>query len=126
MDNLIVEPTKSTPQLNFDVKSGVLKISGQSYPENAAKFYEPVMSWIKEYFENSAEKTILEINIIYLNTSSSKVFINIFDMFEDQHQNGNNIEIRWLYDPENEVSMEWGEEFREGLECPFELVEIKE
>lgn len=126
MENLTIEATKSSPFLQFLKEEGRMQISGQSYPENAAAFYEPVLAWLRDYFQSPAEKTVLSINIIYLNTSSSKIFINIFDLFEEQHKSGKQVEVQWLYDPENEVSLEWGEEFKEDLSLPFKLVECEE
>ena len=42
MSNLYIEQTKSTPRIQFEADSNKLRIEGQSYPENAFKFYEPV------------------------------------------------------------------------------------
>ena len=39
MRELYIEKTKSTPEVRFDPQNNKLAINGQSYPENAFKFY---------------------------------------------------------------------------------------
>jgi len=114
MENLIVEASQHTPSINFDA-NGILSIKGKSYSENTFEFYEPIMSWIEEYFNgNCKEKTILNFELIYFNSSSSKVLFDIFDIFEKNLKNSN-IVINWFYDEEDESSMEDGEDFQDSF-----------
>lgn len=82
--NLIIEATPKTPQVDLDLNTGDLIISGKSIPENAAKIYEPVFEWVKEYIKEPRPTTNLRLNLEYFNTASSiwlakiiKVLINI-------------------------------------------------
>ncbi len=115
MKNLEVEATKYTPEIKLDVK-GTLSLVGKSYPENTFEFYAPLMSWIEEYFDsNAADKTVVNMEIIYFNSSSSKLFFDFFDLLED-NSSENTIEINWIYDEENESAEEAGEDFIEDFE----------
>ncbi len=115
MENLTIEATKYTPKITLD-KSGKISLVGKSYPENTFEFYTPMMEWVKKYFENSpAEKTVIDMEIIYFNSSSSKLFFDFFDMIEENAQE-HNIEINWIYDEENESAEEAGEDFIEDFE----------
>jgi hypothetical protein len=117
MDNLIIEATKYTPRILLDAENHLLEIIGETYPENTAEFYAPVFSWLEEYIaklQNEAVTVNLEIN--YFNSSSSKVLMDIFDKFEASVKEGKNITLNWIYDKENESSLEYGEEFQEDLE----------
>lgn len=117
MNNLIIEKTNSTPNINFNYEMKKLMISGESFPENAAKFYEPVITWIKEYLENmDEEETEVEFEIIYFNSSTSKIFMNIFSLLDEEVKNGKNIIINWIASEDNEAAIECGEEFKEDLE----------
>lgn len=125
MKDLFIEATKSTPHVNFNAGSGLLKIQGESFPENAGKFYSPVLEWLKGYLGNSPKKTILEMEIIYFNSSTSKIFLTIFDFLEKEVISGKDIEVHWRCSEENEIAIECGEEFQEDLtDLPFKIILI--
>ena len=127
MDDLRLEATKSSPFISFDTQRGVLEIKGKSYPENAAKFYAPVFEWVSAYL-NSDDDRIVEVNLelIYLNSSSSKAILNLFDILDRCSKSGRAIVINWRYHEENETALECGEEFGEDLEAvTFNLVKIE-
>lgn len=114
MKNLKLEATKYTPEINLDA-SGTISLVGKSYPENTFEFYAPMMDWVEEYFnDNAAETTVVNMEIIYFNSSSSKQFFDFFDLLEENAQN-NKIEINWIYDEENESAEEAGEDFIEDF-----------
>lgn len=128
MENFRVEATKSTPDISFNAAMGVLEITGKSYPENAAKFYGPVFEWMTAYLETQKpSKVHMIVQIIYLNSSSSKAFLNLFDMLDHYAGEGRSVVIDWHYHTEDETAQECGEEFQEDLESAvFNLVEIAE
>jgi len=115
MENLHIEATKYTPEINLDAEKGLIQIKGKSYPENTFEFYAPVIEWIREYFKNPKEPTIVEMEIIYFNSSSSKLFFDLFDILEEQAQD-HEIIVKWIYDEENENAEEAGEDFQEDFE----------
>lgn len=128
MENLTVEATKSTPAIFFNAQEGILEIKGKSYPENAAKFYAQVFDWVRSYLESTDKTRVrLILEIVYLNSSSSKALLNLLDMLDGSATNGREVVITWRYHPENETALECGEEFKEDLESAiFNLVEIEE
>ncbi|MFN2268697.1 MAG: DUF1987 domain-containing protein [Desulfonatronovibrio sp.] len=126
MEAFVREKTKSTPWINLDPDNHRFKISGESYPENSANFYSPMLQWLETYL-NQLENESLEINIelIYFNSSSSKVFMNFFDMLEDAAQRGVSVTVNWMYHEDNDTALECGEEFQEDLEnMKFNLMEL--
>ena len=115
MNNLKLEATKYTPEIILDV-NGTISITGKSYPENTFEFYVPMMEWLEHYFKDSpAEKTVVNLEIVYFNSSSSKLFFDFFDLLEE-NSDENDIEINWIYDEENESAEEAGEDFIEDFE----------
>lgn len=126
MEVLYVEETKSSPEVEFNAETGTLKISGQSYPENAFKFYEPLFDWIDDYFETTDKETQMCINLIYLNTSSIKCLMDIIYKFEQASQSGRRIVINWYYKTNNRNILECGKEFKEDLEEDIEFNLIEE
>lgn len=84
LQNLIIEPTQKTPQIELNQLSGDLIFSGRSIPENAAKIYEPAFNWVNSYIKSPRPTTNFRFNMEYYNTASSlwiakilKVLVNI-------------------------------------------------
>jgi len=117
LNSLIIEKTYSTPYVNFDPESGRMMISGESFPENASRFYTPVLQWIEDYINNvDGQKVEFNFEIKYFNSSTSKVFLNIFDLLEEAADEGKDITVNWRCNEENESAIECGEEFKEDLD----------
>ena len=84
MDNIEFESTQYTPQIRLIADKGIISISGKSYPENSYGFYQPVVAWISKYFAAGGhKKTIVNLEIIYFNSGSSKVLYDLFDIFDE-------------------------------------------
>jgi hypothetical protein len=128
MKSLLIEKTKSTPEIQFDLESYKLRIEGQSYPENAFKFYEPVLAWLDNHLRQIEQEVVLEIyfHMPYINTSSSKCVMMLLDKLENAYQEGQKIAVRWYYDIENETALECAEEFKEDLSIPFAITPVEE
>jgi len=128
MDIFHREKTKSTPWIFFEPQQHHLQIKGESYPENSAKFYAPMLKWLEDYLSSlSTSKVQVDVELVYFNSSSSKLFMNFFDRLEEAAQSGIPVEINWIYHEENETALECGEEFQEDLEhLSFNLLKIKE
>jgi hypothetical protein len=124
IESLFIEQTKYTPLIALDVDKQHFRIIGKSYPENTFVFYSETMAWLERYFSRALDgKTVIDFEIIYFNSSSSKLFFDLLDLLEEaskKHQ----LEINWIYDEENETALEAGEDFKEDFDSlVFNLVE---
>ncbi len=128
MDIFTREQTKSTPWIHFDPQENRLQIKGESYPENSASFYAPMMEWLEDYLHNAGDSGIrVDVELVYFNSSSSKVFMNLFDRLEEAAKKGIHVKINWMYHEDNETALECGEEFLEDLDnVEFNLLPIEE
>jgi hypothetical protein len=128
MQAFVREQTKSTPWIKFDPAQNILEIKGESYPENSAKFYSPMLEWLEAYLQEVDEGPVyVDIELVYFNSSSSKILMNFFDLLEDAAQGGLQVNIEWKYHQDNEIALECGEEFEEDLEhVAFHLVQVNE
>ncbi len=128
MQTLQIEAGKSTPSIIFDANQDTLEIKGESYPENTASFYEPIFNWLHEYFDISKQKNIVvTVELLYFNSSSSKVLSDIFDLLEKCCDAQSSIIVNWRYHEENDMSLEYGEEFQEDYEnLEFNLIEFND
>jgi hypothetical protein len=126
MESLIVEGTKQTPALEFNAETGIFKISGRSIPENTPDFYMPIIHWLAEYAENPKEVTVLEFRLEYINTSSSKFVFEVIKKMEKLSLAGNDVQINWYYEEDDEDMMETGEDFADIVDIPIHLIEVEE
>lgn len=117
MENLKIGATKYTPEIFFDCESNILEIRGKSYPENTAEFYTPVFAWLESYIDELGDrKATLNVELLYFNSSSSKVLLDFFDILESAAMAGKNIVINWIYEEDDEDTLEFGEEFQEEFD----------
>jgi len=117
MENLEIKATKYTPEINFNIENKILSITGKSYPENTFEYYKPIISWVEEFLETITDEPILvNLDLEYLNSSSLKAYFDIFDILEVAHDNGKTINIKWIYDEDNDIAEETGEDFIEDFE----------
>ena len=116
MEKLHIPATKYTPEILLDPDKGLIEIKGKSYPENTFEFYKPLMEWVEEYFKCCAkDETTVNMEIVYFNSSSSKLFFDFFDLL-DEYKDKHKIVVNWIYDEENESAKEAGEDFIEDFE----------
>lgn len=121
MKELKIEGTQSTPAISGDPVRGVVEMRGDSYPENSYELFSPVMEWIDSYLRDTGQALALRLHLLYLNTSSVKAMMDIFDMLNDAHARGRAVSVHWLYDEQNERVAELAEEFREDCHFPFTI-----
>ncbi len=125
MEALILESTNLTPEIKFDAESGLFELKGRSIPENSLEFYQPVYEWLDAYLENPNEKTVVNVQFDYFNTSSSKCILDILKRIDKLEDMDKDVLIKWYYDENDEDMMEAGEDYSDLLEAPFELLVLE-
>jgi len=126
MDSIIIEGTPKTPSINFDATSGKIEIKGRSIPENSIEFYKPLVDWLETYATAPLANTVVNIQLEYFNTSSSKCILDIFKKLENIAKTGNAIIINWYYEEDDEDMLEAGEDYQSIIKVPFKMIEIEE
>ena len=91
METIKIQGTEDTPKVILDKDTELLEISGRSLPEDVASFYEPVLTWLDEYAQNPNKKTIFNFKLIYFNTASSKLLLDILMKLEEIHEAGHSL-----------------------------------
>ena len=128
MPNLNIAATDRTPEVNLDADNGKLSIKGESYPEDVTAFYGPILEQIDGALGAlDGGELEIEFELIYFNSSSAKIFMGLFDSFEEAAEDGNKITINWRFDEEDDAMEELGEEFAEDLEnAKLNMIKITE
>lgn len=124
MEKLTIEGTPKTPTINFDYEQGFLEIKGRSIPENSIEFYKPLVEWLDNYALKAKSNTIVNIQLEYFNTSSSKCILDVFKKLEAIHKTGNQITVNWYYEQDDEDMLEAGEDYQAIINVPFKMIEI--
>ncbi len=125
MEDFYLEATPKTPKLYFSQETGEFEISGRSIPENSIEFYKPIINWLDNYVAEPNHNTVLVIKLEYFNTSSSKCLVEILRRLERLNDHSI-VNVKWCYEEEDEDMQESGEDFKEIIKIPIEMVLIRE
>ena len=123
MEHLYVEGTKMTPNVILDSDKKVYSITGNSRPENPLQFYKPIFEWLTNYLEGTEEKMVFEVQLDYFNTSTSKVLLDLFELFE-KFAETKDIHVVWYYQSDDEEMQEAGEELLDLVELSHEIKQM--
>lgn len=117
--DLILEGSLSSPSVSASWQEGILRMVGESYPENTYELFDQIISWIESYLDQANRPLRVELRLNYLNTSSIRAMIDIFDLLQSASESDSDVSVQWLYDSRNPRAAELGEEFKEDYTFPF-------
>lgn len=126
MKKLILMATDESPQVHFDPTRGILDIVGKSLPEDIEEFYAPLLEIAAQYVKYPQQDTIINFDMTYLNSSSTKKVLEIVTLFESIYEAGHNVIINWYYDEYDEDMRDEGEEFGRLTHVPVTLIAKRE
>lgn len=123
MNPLHIPATASSPEVDFRFDAHELLLRGESFPENAAAFYGPVIAALREFLAlPDADRTlVVQVALTYFNSSSTKMLFTLFDLLDKAASAGRRVRLDWLHDSEDDTIREFGEE----LMADFTHLEIK-
>jgi len=121
MDNLYIAATATSPEVDFRFDQHLLSLTGESYPENAAAFYTPILQQLHAYLATCEGATITtNVALAYFNSSSTKMLFSIFEALDRSVQSGNRVLMNWYHDEEDDTIFEFGEE----LQADFKAIDF--
>ena len=127
MDTLFIKPTEDTPLIRFDPKAGCFEFTGNSLPENASMFYEPVIKWLDEYNQSPLKRTTFLFKIKVISSASSKIFFDILSKIDTLYEEENSdVKVLWYYTVYDDELRETGLDYRDSMNVPFELILMDE
>jgi hypothetical protein len=124
MELINIEGTPKTPTVIMNPETGLVEIKGRSIPENSIEFYKPVVDWLEEYAKAPQSKTIVNVQLEYFNTSSSKCILDVFKKLEVLKKDQNDVVINWYYEEDDEDMLEAGEDYESIIKVPFKMIQI--
>ncbi|RLD77714.1 MAG: hypothetical protein DRJ10_11460 [Bacteroidetes bacterium] len=108
MENLEIEGSHKNffiPSVNFNAKTGICEITGESFLEDTVEFYRHLVDWLDNYIEDVKGPMALIIKLSYFNTSTSRSILDILNLLKDYEDDGGEVVVNWHFD-ENDVDME--------------------
>ena len=121
MNPLFIEKTKTTPNVEFNKEKDIFSITGHSLPEDALKFYQPILNWFKTYIESPSQSTLLKFELEYFNTATSKVIFELISMLNVPYSQGFEVKVNWHYLEDDEDLLEMGQDYATLVKIPFEF-----
>ncbi len=122
MEIFKAQGTDDTPDVVLDPNTGHFKLTGKSFSEDVAGFFEPILDWLEKYAKSPAEKTIVELKLIYFNSASSKLLLDILLKLEEMVTTGHDVLVKWHYAEDDEDMQDAGEEYADIVEVEFEHI----
>jgi hypothetical protein len=123
MKPLFIQGDETTPTIDFNNTTGVLKMSGVAIPEDVREFFKPIRDWVNNYLNHPQPATEMILHFEYLNTAASKMVFLLCEAISALHGNeGCHVKLIWKYHRGDNEMRELGEEILEQFFC---LKEIK-
>ncbi|MBB4265491.1 DUF1987 domain-containing protein [Roseospira visakhapatnamensis] len=112
MDTISIAPTDRSPLVEFDFSQGRFRLEGESYPENSASFFAPLLAALRAFLESDDTRPVsFDLAMTYFNSSSAKALMNMFQMLEDAGARGREVVVNWHFHPDDDTMEEFGEDF---------------
>jgi hypothetical protein len=119
MDRLVIqEELKNCPGIYYYPGINRLELIGRSIPENPERIFRRLDQWITLHFERNDDLSV-DVRLEYINSGSSKYLFEILRKLTDFVHSGKNINMKWLYEEDDEAMLELGEHYRDTAGIPF-------
>jgi hypothetical protein len=124
MNVIKIMGTDDTPTVMLDAANNIFEISGRSLPEDVTAFYSPIIGWMENYNQSPLPKTVFNFKLVYFNTASSKMLLDILMKLEELHNAGKEVLVKWHFAEDDEDMKEAGEEYADIVDVPFEQISV--
>ena len=125
MNLLYLESTNETPHVSFNPEDGNLELSGKSILDDPDSFFIDLVEWLDLYISQPAKMTSFIINLESFNTTSLKQVLNLLMKLDELFKANNNVEAHWIYNKDEDVMFELGQDYANMVKLPFKFIEKK-
>jgi hypothetical protein len=122
MPDLLIPATRHTPAVDFHFSAGQLSLRGESYPENTAKFYGPVIEALDAFLAGPDDAPVsLRLALAYINSGSLKMIYRLVGRLDLAAGQGRPVQLVI----ERETGDDAAEEFAEDLAADYRALKIE-
>jgi hypothetical protein len=118
--HIIQEELKNCPGIAYYPDSDKLELVGRSIPENPELIFKRLDEWITLHFDKNKGLNV-SIQLEYINSGSSKYLYEILKKLTGYIKSGKLVEIKWLYEEDDEAMLELGEHYRDSAGIPLKI-----
>lgn len=116
MSIIRAEATAVTPLVEFDSQKGSFSMIGECYPENPLPFFNPILQTLRQYFQTQLPKIFsAKLQMQYVNSASTKGIRSLFALFNEAAEQGAQVVVHWVHDPEDDAMEELGDDLVEDF-----------
>ncbi|KPK85046.1 MAG: hypothetical protein AMS27_08400 [Bacteroides sp. SM23_62_1] len=104
MENLVIQGTRyeyDFPSVHFNAETGECEISGESYLEKTAEFYDRLLEWLDRFMNEVRKPIKFNFKLTYFNTSTSKRLLHIMIKLREYVDKGGSVTANWYYHPDD-------------------------
>ena len=84
MENIQIEATERSPEVDFNFESRTFALRGESYPEDVTQFYGPIIGQFEEYLASTeGGEIVFDFELIYFNSSTAKILMGLFEVLDE-------------------------------------------
>lgn len=113
------------PDISFDEQAGLLRIEGESYPEYAIEYFQPICDKLRNYTAQHPKEAITAIfKMSYFNTSTSRRFFEIFSILNNHHKQGGKVSVKWYYKEDDIDVHDSGVDFSAQVSFDFQCISL--
>ena len=123
MDDIFLNKTFNSPEVEFISATGELNIEGRSIPEDPGEFFEKLIDWMNDYFLNPVDETVMNIKLEYINSGSSKYMLELLRIMKVNYNKGKKVLVKWYFEEGDESIEELGQHYEQTMQIPFEIIE---
>ncbi|HKK43427.1 MAG TPA: DUF1987 domain-containing protein [Bacteroidales bacterium] len=117
---VIQEELRNCPGIVYYHEDNQLELVGRSIPENPEIIFRKLEDWIVIHFEKNRTLNI-SIRLEYINSGSSKYLYEILKKLTAYGESGKHVNMKWLYEEDDEAMLELGEHYRDTAGIPLEI-----
>lgn len=133
MEAIHLAASETTPKVELDHTTDKFEIGGESRPENARKFYGPIIEWFDKYNQflywlkndkgaGYKKDIVVDFHFDYLNSTSIKFVYDLLKKIEELKTNATSATINWYFDAGDEDMKESGEEYSRMVGMTFNIL----
>jgi hypothetical protein len=117
---VIQEELKNSPGIYYYPGENKLEILGRSIPENPELIFRRLEDWIAVHLDTNISLAV-NIQLEYINSGSSKYLYAILKRLTEYGRSGKQVQLKWLYEEDDEAMLELGEHYRDTAGIPLQI-----
>ncbi|MBL7944214.1 MAG: DUF1987 domain-containing protein [Flavobacteriales bacterium] len=118
---LTIEGTDETPFVFFSMEDCRLVIKGRSMPENAYRFYQPLIEHVKLHSHFASRQFIVIIELDYFNSSSGRFILELLLELQKRFKSPSECKVYWVTREDDEIMKDRGLEMKELINLDVEI-----